>query len=145
MNADKLYDLAVSALSRRDYTEKQMELLIQSHSQDTDLVSELMLRLNENGYLNDNRVLDNELRKYIDKCYGKRRIRQELRQKKFSSDDIENAIEKIDADWKTLAKELKVKKFGISSSSDDKTRAKKIRYLQYRGHEMSDIMALVDL
>lgn len=145
MNADKLYALAVSALSRRDHTQKQMELFLHSHSQDADLVSELMLRLNENGYLNDNRVLDNELRKYIDKCYGKRRIRQELRQKKFSSDSIESAIEKIDVDWHTLAKELKVKKFGTLNSNDDKAKAKQIRYLQYRGHEMSDIMALVNL
>ncbi len=144
MNSDKLYDVAVGALARRDYSKQQLELFLKSHSSDSNQISTIIKRLEDHNYLNDNRLIENELNKYLVKQYGQARIRQELKRKGFDDTDINCTLESLDIDWRAIARELKEKKFGNSKAVDAKSKAKQIRYLQYKGHAISDIMSVLE-
>jgi SOS response regulatory protein OraA/RecX len=50
----------------------------------------------------------------------------------------------LDIDWRAMARELKNKKFGNSKAVDAKSKARQIRYLQYKGHAISDIMSVLE-
>ena len=143
MDFDKLYDIAIGALARRDYSAKQLTLFLKSHCNDDDKVSQIISRLSDHNYLNDGRLLEREINKYLAKQYGQSRIQQELRRKGFNDTDIGLALEGLETDWLAMAQDLKNKKFGTAKPADPKDKAKQIRYLQYKGHAMSDIMALI--
>lgn len=48
-------------------------------------------------------------------------------------------LENVDVDWYTMARELKVSKFGDTVASEAKEKNKQIRYLQYKGFSMGMI------
>jgi regulatory protein len=91
------------------------------------------------GYLDDERLVMHLVDKHIRKKHGPTRIRQEVRQKGFSQELVEQTLEKVGVDWYALSRELKVSKFGEARASDAKEKNKQIRYLQYKGFSMDMI------
>ncbi|MFW2124724.1 regulatory protein RecX, partial [Acinetobacter ursingii] len=77
----------------------------------------------------------------IRKGKGLQRIKQALKAKQL---DVELITEELkEVDWLEQAYQLKVKKFGTEVSKDQKIKAKQIRFLQYRGFDMSVIMKAI--
>ncbi|WP_193015566.1 regulatory protein RecX [Proteus sp. FME41] len=141
MTYQELYQYAVFMLSRRDYSTVELKRRIARRIRETEKDSpteeeclpQVIERLLESQYLDDNRTIYSFFRSYLNKSYGPLRIRQELRLKGFPSEIIERVLEETDTDWFELCKEVKERKFGESKPKDYKEKAKQIRYLQYRG------------
>lgn len=146
----ELYQYAIFMLSRRDYSTSELQRRIERRIRETEKDSptapeclpQVIERLLESQYLDDNRTIYSFFRSYLNKSYGPLRIRQELRLKGFPSEIIERVLEETDTDWYALCQDLKEKKFGTAKPKDFKERAKQIRYLQYRGFTSDYINAL---
>lgn len=150
MTYQELYQYAIFMLSRRDYSTKELQRRIERRIRETEKDSptapeclpQVIERLLESQYLDDNRTIYSFFRSYLNKSYGPLRIRQELRLKGFPSEIIERVLEETGTDWYALCQEVKEKKFGTGKPKDYKEKAKQIRYLQYRGFTSDYINAL---
>ncbi|NBN44916.1 MULTISPECIES: regulatory protein RecX [Proteus] len=150
MTYQELYQYAIFMLSRRDYSTNELQRRIERRIRETEKDSptapeclpQVIERLLESQYLDDNRTIYSFFRGYLNKSYGPLRIRQELRLKGFPSEIIERVLEETDTDWYALCQEVKEKKFGTAKPKDFKERAKQVRYLQYRGFTSDYINAL---
>ncbi|CRL63796.1 MULTISPECIES: regulatory protein RecX [Proteus] len=150
MTYQELYQYAIFMLSRRDYSTNELQRRIERRIRETEKDSptapeclpQVIERLLESQYLDDNRTIYSFFRSYLNKSYGPLRIRQELRLKGFPSEIIDRVLEETDTDWYALCQDLKEKKFGTDKPKDFKERAKQIRYLQYRGFTSEYINSL---
>jgi regulatory protein len=144
MNEQELYEQAVTLLAKRDYSSSEINRHLKRNSpNERSVIDAVIERLISHHYLDDSRLIEKEIAKQLNKKHGLTRIKQELKQKELDSLLIEQALEDLDVDWFELAEELRAKKFGDESPKDVKEKAKQIRYLQYRGHSMDIIMALL--
>ncbi|WP_249717989.1 regulatory protein RecX [Proteus faecis] len=150
MTYQELYQYAIFMLSRRDYStnelQRRIERRIREKEKDSptapEYLPQVIERLLESQYLDDNRTIYSFFRSYLNKSYGPLRIRQELRLKGFPSEIIDRVLEETDTDWYALCQDLKEKKFGTGKPKDYKEKAKQVRYLQYRGFTSDTINAL---
>ncbi|EKT53112.1 regulatory protein RecX [Providencia sneebia] len=140
MNESELYQYALFMLSRRDYgtAELQARMKRRMYEKNAGIIDEQLIelvlgKLQDQHFLDDNRVLMLLTQSYIRKGYGPLRIKQELRQKGFLSSLIDAEMENLEIDWFELAVEVRSKKFGDDIPTDFKEKNKQIRYLQYRG------------
>ncbi|MBV6264017.1 regulatory protein RecX [Klebsiella aerogenes] len=136
MTSQELYDHAVSLLARRDYASGELARTLSKMTENREKIDKALSRLVECGYLDDNRLITHMIDKHVRKKHGPARIKQEIRQKGFSPELVEQMLEKVDVDWYAMARELKVSKFGDAVASEAKEKNKQIRYLQYKGSEV---------
>lgn len=139
MTSQELYDHAVSLLARRDYASGELARTLSKMTENREKIDKALSRLVECGYLDDNRLITHMIDKHVRKKHGPARIKQEIRQKGFSPELVEQMLEKGDVDWYAMARELKVSKFGDAVASEAKEKNKQIRYLQYKGFSMDMI------
>lgn len=117
MTYQELYQYAIFMLSRRDYSTNELQRRIERRIRETEKDSptapeclpQVIERLLESQYLDDNRTIYSFFRGYLNKSYGPLRIRQELRLKGFPSEIIERVLEETDTDWYALCQEVKEK------------------------------------
>ncbi|EOZ3732038.1 TPA: regulatory protein RecX [Klebsiella quasipneumoniae] len=139
MTSQELYDHAVSLLAKRDYASGELARTLSKMTENREKIDKALSRLVECGYLDDNRLITHMIDKHVRKKHGPARIKQEIRQKGFSPELVEQMLEKVDVDWYAMARELKVSKFGDAVASEAKEKNKQIRYLQYKGFSMDMI------
>lgn len=139
MNAQELYDHAVSLLAKRDYSSGELTRTLVKMTENSECVDSALQRLIVSGYLDDERLVIHLVDKHIRKKHGPTRIKQEIRQKGFPQELVEQTLEKAGVDWYAMARELKVSKFGEDRAADAKEKNKQVRYLQYKGFSMDII------
>ena len=139
MTSQELYDHAGSLLARREYASGELARTLSKMTENREKIDKALSRLVECGYLDDNRLITHMIDKHVRKKHGPARIKQEIRQKGFSPELVEQMLEKVDVDWYAMARELKVSKFGDAVASEAKEKNKQIRYLQYKGFSMDMI------
>ena len=69
------------------------------------------------------------------------RITHELEAKKLAIKVIDAALATLEVDWFDLAREVRVRKFGVESPLEYKEKSKQMRFLQSRGFSMEQISA----
>ena len=108
-----------------------------------------MERLVDEGLLSDDRFAAATVRQLIAKGLGPRRLDEELRSKGVMAGWRECAdSEELAIDWKEQAHTVYEKKFGDQPLPEDpvsarKERARRARFMQYRGFDPSDFMPLI--
>lgn len=140
MNDLELYQYALFLLSRRDYGRAELfsRMKRRMYEKNDRIIDELLIervlvKLDEQHFLDDDRVVSLLMQSYVRKGYGPLRIKQELRQKGFIESLVETHLENVEVDWFEKAIEVRTKKFGDELPSDFKEKSKQIRYLQSRG------------
>jgi regulatory protein len=78
------------------------------------------------------------------KGYGPLRIALELRERGVAESDYGHYLYDRDIDWRSVLKAACDKKFGNRSCDDYQEKAKRIRYLQYRGFALDKIHELIE-
>lgn len=92
----RAYNYAVSLLSRRDHTVKEIKDKLKQKGYG-QYASATVLKLSEQGYLSDERFAQMYVRELINlKKYGRKRIVQELMRKGVERDIIEAALEETE-------------------------------------------------
>ncbi len=132
-------EAAIQLLSRRDHGQYELcQKLALKGYEVADIEAAVNFCLDHN-YLDDLRYAKSQIRQYVYKGYGERRIRQELNQKRVAESVIDEAMVQEPQDWFELAKIAAEKKFKGIKAKDQKEYAKQVRFMQYRGYSFEQI------
>ena len=146
--------LAFYYLSRREYGKAELKQKLIDKEQDPEKIDALLDEFEEKGYQSDYRTTLMLIRENIRKGRGRGRIKQEFYRKKiampgnidelidmanseseefseFVDDSADNLVDGVD--WLKLAVVARTKKYGDDIPTEQKDKAKQLRFLQYRG------------
>lgn len=143
LKGSRLRSYAYAVLTRREYSKAEFTEKLLEYALHPEEVFALVEEFSEKNYQSDERVAQIVLSSQASRGKGPNRIRQTLQQKKIDSTHVEQDIQEVD--WIAEAYKLKLKKFGEEIAVDPKQKAKQIRFLQYRGFDMGDILKVVTL
>lgn len=118
-------------------------MLAKGHSRADVLV--VLTALAESGLLSDLRFTECYLRFRRGKGIGPKRIALELQAKGVSAQMIAEHLEMADNAWFTEARKVWLKQFKGKLPTDFKSRAKQMRFLQYRGFTREHIASVLEI
>lgn len=146
--------LAFYYLSKRELSQHELRQKLLAKDCDADAVEMLLIEFAEKGYQSDERCAYMIIRESIRKARGKQYIHQAFKEARLNFDSslddmiaqagidtltdgtaLDSCHDKID--WLYLAVEARCKKYGNAPPQTPKEKAKQLRFLQYRGYEMS--------
>jgi len=129
----RLRGLAFAMLGRREHSGQELAQKLHELGADPVEVAELMTEFQQQNYQSDQRMAEMIVRSNVRKGRGPARVKQTLRERHV---DPELASEQLeDTDWLALARDLRIKKFGVDLPNDQKEKARQMRFLQYRGFD----------
>ena len=134
---------AMDLLARREHSHRELRDKLKRRFPDPDLVMQELERLREEHLQSDTRFAESFARQRVLRGQGPLRIRQEMRQRGLGDSEISEAIASLDVNWFDLAAEVLEKKFGGLPVEDIKERARRQRFMQYRGFSLEHFQDLV--
>lgn len=130
---------AMNILAHRENSRKELrDKLLRKFAPEVELLDAVLDQLVADDLLSDQRFSEAFVRWRASKGQGPVRIRAALRERGVDGD---GALRESDVDWFALAAEVAHKRFGASPVTDAKQRAKRMRFLQYRGFSGEQIRA----
>ncbi len=145
----KTFDRAVNLLTYKPRSVAELrERLLEKAWTNEEIVDGVIEKLKEYNYLNDEEFARNlAASKVRSKAFGKRRLQQDLRQKKLDSETIEKALENVFEETpeeeiidRAVAKRLRIK--GIPETPNDKRNF--FGYLMRQGFDYDLIRKKMD-
>ena len=134
---------AMNLLARREHSLRELRQKLRRRFSDGPLLEAELQRLADENLQSDQRFADSFARQRAGRGYGPQRVRQEMRDRGLSDADIAVAFERNELDWFALAEEVFRKKFDAPAApgtqqsslqpSDLKEKARRARFMQYRG------------
>jgi regulatory protein len=124
---------AMNLLARREHSTRELFRKLTARFGEPELVEEQIQRLTDERLQSDQRFAESFVRQRALRGKGPLRLRQEMRERGISDPDIERALTEADIDWQAVAADVLVKKFGSVKASDLKEKARRNRFMQYRG------------
>lgn len=129
-----LRSLAFALLSRREYSAEELKQKLLSAGGIAEHVDTLIKELAMQSYQSDERMAGMVVRSNINKGRGPARIQQELKKHRINEHLAQEDMQQID--WLQQAVALRIKKFGETLPTDQKEKARQLRFLQYRGFDL---------
>lgn len=134
---------AMDLLARREHSRHELADKLRAKfalgGEDLRTLEQVLGTLIEDDLLSDQRFAEALVRSRLHKGQGPKRIIQDLQKRGVAVELAARAVEDIDADWCKLAAAVADKKYGHSPAEDVRERAKRSRFLQYRGFEADQI------
>ncbi len=147
MNEGETYAAAIALLARREHSARELERKLTAKGHGPEAVNAILGRLIAERLQSDERYAEAYLRQRANRGYGPLRIVAELRERGVAdgliSAELRRAVAEDGLDWYALAAEAYRKKFGGRPIDDVKERAKRMRFMQYRGFEHEQIAAAI--
>jgi regulatory protein len=134
---------AMDLLSRREHGRRELERKLAQRYGPKE-VDETLQRLAKEGLQSDPRFALSFARERVLRGFGPLRIQQELLKRGVSGNVADRALQALEReesiDWQRVAREVLLKKFGDGELPRDfADRAKRLRFLQYRGFAETDL------
>ncbi|HTC44408.1 MAG TPA: regulatory protein RecX [Steroidobacteraceae bacterium] len=123
---------AVALLARRDFAAGELTARLQQEGYPPDSVAAVIADLTAGHILDDSRFATQYVAYHADRGQGPRRIALELAKRGVPPADIEAALA-AGPDWSARAREVRIRRFGLSLPQSWAEKAKQGRFLQYRG------------
>ena len=136
---------ALGLLARREHSRLELENKLADRSFGAEFICSTLDQLQEEGLLVETRFVEEFIRSRVFKRNGPIRIRAELLERGIGEHEVRSALAVAGFDWSGLAGAARTKRFGINAPGDLKERVRQIRFLRYRGFEMAQINAALDL
>lgn len=121
---------ALQLLTRRDYSRAELKSKLAADAESEEELDHVLTTLQSERLLSDERYAAQRVVARGSR-YGNTRLKQELRQKGVTDEDIETALPEA-GDETERCRAIWAKKFGNPPESPEE-RAKQMRFLQYRG------------
>ena len=138
----------VGLLARREHSEFELRQKLTTREFEADDIEKAIIRLLEKDYLSDARFAQSTCRYRVSRGYGWRYIANELKQKGVCSTIIQQLQNNCEIDWYLQAELAYNKRFGESRVEApltcQKDKAKRIRFLQYRGFSSDEIFSIIN-
>ncbi len=135
---------AMDFLARREYGQTELVRKLAGKGFDRSVAEQAITALSQENLQSDQRFAESFVQSRINQGKGPVRIRLDLGHRGIGDAVIESALEEAATDWRELAREIRVKKFGRAKPSDFKNKAKQMSFLQYRGFEPDHIQAVME-
>ncbi len=132
-------------LARREHS--AVELLTKLGArfpEHSELLPQVLASLQRDKLQSDQRFSEAFVASRIRKGQGPYRIRQELQQRGIPQCQAEQVLADCGADWFQLAAEVMARKYGQRPCDSFQERARRSRFLQYRGFSGEQIQACLD-
>jgi regulatory protein len=124
---------AMNLLARREHSVRELRNKLKRRFTDDAMIDEQIARLTGENLQSNLRFSESYARQRVGRGYGPVRVREELRERGASGLDVAAAMEELQVDWFAAASEVILKKFGALAPSDIKEKARRARFMQYRG------------
>jgi len=133
----------VRLLARREHSAHEIEQKLIQREFVSQEINQAITELQHADLLSDRRFTEAYIRMRKVKGYGPVRIQMELKQRGVAEHLIEQYLHTDGADWLLVLQQQYVKKYRNTDSSDYADRAKRIRFLQYRGFTLEMIRQVI--
>lgn len=133
INPSDIRIAAMDYLARREHSLKELKQKLKKRFNDDELIGQQLERLVEENLQSDTRFAESFVRQRFNRGLGPLRIRQEMRQRGIGDVDIQRAMEAENFDWYGSARAVLSRKYGDVPAQDLKQKAKRSRFMQYRG------------
>lgn len=147
-NESEAYAVAVGLLARREHSARELVSKLHSRGFAPEVVDPVLARLAAERLQSDERFAEVYLRQRSEKGYGPERIRAELRERGIDdpliSTRFRQAEDEGEIDWFERAEAAYAKKYGKRPIEDLQERAKRQRFMQYRGFTHEQIAAAIE-
>lgn len=124
---------AMNLLARREHSVQELRNKLKRRFGDKSMIDEQLSRLATEHLQSDARFAESYARQRVSRGYGPVRLREELRERGVSEADVDVSIEELVIDWCALASDVLHKKYGATAPQDIKEKARRVRFMQYRG------------
>jgi len=131
-------------LARREHSYQELQRKLCARFDDAERVRIEIDRLRDERLQNDQRFAEAYLHSRAQRLYGPLRIRIELRERGIADALVARVMQESDIDWQANLEALIRSKFGCEAPGDFKEKAKRLRFLQYRGFVGESARALFD-
>ena len=131
---------AIGQLARRDFASGELRLKLESQGYDKALVAALIAELTQERVLDDARYAEHYVAYHAERGYGPLRIAAELRAVGVPDPLVDSALG-TGPDWRKLACEVRLRKFGTETPEEWAEKTRQARFLQYRGFSSDHIRA----
>ena len=135
---------AMDLLARREHSLHELTEKLVRRFGVTPLIAQALLRLRDEGLQSDVRFAEAYVHSRAQRLFGPSRIRMELRERKVSEETIEHALDAAAIDWQVLLDDLIRRKFGRNPAVDIAERARRQRFVAYRGFNQFRLRDRVD-
>jgi regulatory protein len=126
-------------LARREYAREELQKRLHKAGFGLAEVRQAVESLIEDGLQSDDRFCESFIRHRVGQAYGPRRIRAELIARGVDGPMVDLHLRNFEVDWFEVAELAWRRRFGESPSESFKDKAKRHRYLSYRGFEHQQI------
>lgn len=137
----RIRSVALALQTYREHGARELESKLTRKGYNSLTTSQVIDELREAGLVSDSRFAEAFIRGHTSRGHGPIRIRYELRDLGVASELIETSLKSEEMDWKSLAGQVRERKFGREVPRDYAVRAKQMRFLQYRGFSTDQIRA----
>ncbi|MBE9539654.1 MAG: regulatory protein RecX [Proteobacteria bacterium] len=134
----------MNLLARREHSRWELLRKLRRRFPDEQLLTTELQRLANENLQSDERYAQSYARERAGRGYGPLRVRQEMRERGLSDSEVASAFQHAELDWFALASSAFHKKFGEPGPVELKEKARRIRFMQYRGFIAEHYQHLVD-
>lgn len=136
----KLKNYVLWLLGRQEYSRKELTQKLKMKDADDDFIEQLLSWCESLGYIDEHRYCESFLRRQINKGLGQKRVLAEATNKGVDRAQLMALIEEQEIDWFELAQQTYQRKYGVGEKQlDYKEKAKRVRYMMYRGFGYEEI------
>ncbi|WP_076919290.1 regulatory protein RecX [Pseudoalteromonas sp. SK18] len=136
----KLKNYVLWLLGRQEYSRRELTQKLQQREATDDFIENLLDWCEKHNFINEQRYCEGFVRKHIFKCHGLKRIQSEAMSKGINRALLETVVDELEIDWFELAQEAYNKKYSTTPADlEYKEKAKRVRYLMYRGFSYDQI------
>lgn len=135
--------VAVKLLSRREHSAFELRDKLAKREFDSAEIAQAITELEQGGWLSDERYAEAYIRMRQQKGFGPIRISIELNERGVDEKIIDAKLHADDESWLQTLRQQYVKKYKNTAIQDYNDKAKRIRFLQYRGFALDEIYQVV--
>ena len=135
--------VAVRLLSRREHSAFEIRDKLQKRDFDENEIAQAIVELQQGGWLSDERFAEAYIRMRQLKGFGPIRIAMELSERGVDEIIVDEYLHADDDVWQQALEQQYRKKYKNKAIEDYNDKAKRIRFLQYRGFPLDQIYQIV--
>ena len=135
--------VAVRLLSRREHSAFEIRDKLHKRDFDEAEIEQTIIELQHGGWLSDERFAEAYIRMRQMKGFGPIRISIELNERGVKESIVDAYLQADDEAWQQVLEQQYQKKYKSKPVVDYNDKAKRIRFLQYRGFVLDAIYQIV--
>ena len=136
--------VAVRLLSRREHSAFEIRDKLHKRDFDEAEIEQTISELQQGGWLSDERFAEAYIRMRQMKGFGPIRIAMELNERGVKDSIVDDYLQADDEAWQQGLEQQYLKKYKNRLIADYNDKAKRIRFLQYRGFPLDAIYQVVN-